>query len=59
MLAVDARKQARLARGAAAWLRARPSFRSHRARLDVIACLRSANGWHLEHWPGAFDAPGG
>jgi putative endonuclease len=54
--AVDARKQARLARGAAAWLREhRP--RTRRARLDVIACTWEAgSGWRLTHYENAFDA---
>ena len=56
--AVDERKQARLARGAAAWLREhRP--RARRARLDVIACtFETGRGWHLTHLEGAFDAGG-
>jgi putative endonuclease len=54
--AVDARKQARLARGAAAWLRgARRRYR--RVRFDVIACeLRGTRDWRLTHWENAFDA---
>lgn len=54
--AVDARKQARLARGASAWLRgARRRYR--RVRFDVIACeLRGPRDWRLTHWEGAFDA---
>jgi putative endonuclease len=54
--AVDARKQARLARGAAAWLREhRP--RARRARLDVIACRFEAGlGWRITHLEGAFEA---
>jgi putative endonuclease len=54
--AVDARKQARLSRGAAAWLREhRP--RARRARLDVIACTwERGSGWRLTHYEGAFDA---
>jgi putative endonuclease len=53
---VDARKQARLARGAAAWLREhRPHAR--RARFDVIACeWEHGHGWRLAHLEGAFDA---
>jgi putative endonuclease len=56
--AVDARKQARLARGAAAWLREhRP--RARRARFDVIACeWEDGRGWRLAHLEGAFDAGG-
>jgi putative endonuclease len=54
--AVDARKQARLARGAAAWLREhRPHAR--RARFDVIAWEWEPDaGWRLTHLEGAFDA---
>ena len=54
--AVDARKQARLARGAAAWLREhRP--RARRARFDVIACeWEAGSGWRLAHFESAFDA---
>jgi putative endonuclease len=58
--AVDARKQARLARGAAAWLRAHPGV-AHRMRFDVIACEPSAGpagGWRVHHIEGAFDANG-
>ncbi|HEY5658265.1 MAG TPA: YraN family protein [Myxococcota bacterium] len=54
--AVDARKQARLARGAAAWLRGAPRH-YRRARFDVIGCELDRDGrWHLTHWEGAFDA---
>jgi len=55
-LAVDARKQARLARGAAAWLRVhRP--RARRARFDVIACEPEPEGsWRITHIESAFDA---
>ena len=54
--AVDARKQARLARGAAAWLREqRP--RSRRARFDVIVCELDADGtWTVRHLEAAFEA---
>ena len=54
--AVDSRKQARLARGAAAWRREhRP--RARRARLDVIACTwDTAEGWRITHYENAFDA---
>ncbi len=56
--AVDARKQARIARAAAAWLREHPQ-RVRRARFDVITCERSAQGeWRLRHLEGAFDARG-
>jgi putative endonuclease len=53
--AVDPRKRARLVRGAAAWLAASPR-RYPRARFDVVACEVGAAGWHLRHWPAAFDA---
>lgn len=54
--AVDARKRARLTRGAAAWLRER-RLRFRRARFDVITCEPAPSGqWHLKHWEGAFDA---
>ncbi len=55
--AVDARKRARLVRGAAAWLREhRPRARS--VRFDVIACESAPgrDGFAIAHWPGAFDA---
>jgi putative endonuclease len=54
--AVDARKQVRLVRGAAAWLREhRGSVR--RVRFDVIVCEpRPGQAWHIRHLPGAFDA---
>jgi len=55
--AVDARKQARLARGAVAWLHAhgRPGLR---ARFDVIAVERdAAGGLALRHLRDAFEAP--
>lgn len=56
--AVDARKQARIARGAAAWLRA-ATRRYRRARFDVISCELDRDGrWRLTHWEGAFDAGG-
>jgi putative endonuclease len=55
---VDARKQARLARGAAAWLHERRP-RAARVRFDVIACeVDAAGGWRLQHWEGAFEAGG-
>ena len=54
--AIDARKRARLVRGAAAWLREH-RVRAGRVRFDVIAVERSADGaWTLRHLPGAFDA---
>ena len=63
---VDARKQARLRRGALAWLAAnrkgRQTFES--VRFDVITCLMEARNettasseearWSFEHWRGAF-----
>lgn len=55
--AVDARKRARLVRGAAAWLREhRPGHR--RVRFDVIACDAAdpRRGFRVRHWAGAFDA---
>lgn len=53
--AVDARKQARLARGASAWLREhRP--RARRARFDVITCEPQQGGWKLTHLESAFEA---
>jgi len=59
--AVDARKQARIARGAAAWLRAERAGAARgclRARFDVVACIAHADGSsQIVHWPGAFDAP--
>jgi len=57
--AVDARKQARLLRGGAAWLRAHPrcARRARRVRFDVVVCETGRDGrWHLRHWPDAFDA---
>jgi putative endonuclease len=56
--AVDARKQARLVRGAAAWLREhRPRVRS--IRFDVIVCEPGPDGGlELRHLEGAFDAGG-
>jgi putative endonuclease len=57
--AVDARKQARLARGAREWLRANPG-RAGRVRFDVIACQVENPGsrpaWRIHHIEGAFDA---
>jgi putative endonuclease len=54
--AVDARKRARLVRGAAAWLHARRR-RAARVRFDVIACeIDAAGGCRLRHFEGAFDA---
>jgi len=62
--AVDARKQARLVRAAAAWLHAHPGV-ARRARFDVVTCaLDEASGpgegrWTLRHLEGAFDANDG
>ena len=55
-LAVDAAKQARLARAASAWLRETHS-RARRVRFDVISCLAPHDGrgdWQIEHLEGAF-----
>jgi putative endonuclease len=57
--AVDARKQARLTRGAREWLRAHPG-RAGRVRFDVIACRTGADvrvsDWQIHHIEGAFEA---
>jgi len=54
--AVDRHKQARLVRGARAWLREAPR-RYRRVRFDVICCEPDgAENWTLTHWEGAFDA---
>ena len=54
--AVDARKRARLVRGAAAWLHDHPGA-ARRARFDVIVCEPDPKaGWLLRHLKGAFDA---
>jgi putative endonuclease len=53
--AVDARKRARLVRGAAAWLATQPR-RFERVRFDVVICEVQGASWQLHHWPGAFDA---
>ncbi len=53
--AVDARKRARLVRGAVAWLRENP-VRNVRARFDVIVCEADASGWRVRHLEAAFDA---
>ena len=55
--AVDAHKQARLIRGATAWLRNHRG-RVRRIRFDVITCRPDADGWQVRHWEGAFDANG-
>lgn len=53
--AVDERKQARLVRGARAWLAAHGGAGA-RARFDVIAVEPGPEGLAVRHWPGAFDA---
>jgi putative endonuclease len=49
--AVDAAKQARLARGAAAWLRERGAG-ARRARFDVVAWLVEETSGGPPHWQG-------
>lgn len=54
--AVDARKRARLVRGAGAWLatHGKPGWRP---RFDVIACeCGPAGDWTIRHLEAAFDA---
>jgi putative endonuclease len=52
--AVDARKRARIARGAAAWLRS-SGHRAARIRFDVVACEPAPRGeFRVTHWEGAF-----
>jgi putative endonuclease len=54
--AVDARKQARVVRGARAWLQAHAA-RARRVRFDVVACEVGDDGaWRVRHLEGAFDA---
>ncbi len=55
--AVDARKRARLVRGAAAWLHDQRRG-ARRIRFDVITCEPDSQGWRLRHLEGAFDAGG-
>ena len=61
--AVDDAKQARLVRGAVAWLRYHPQA-AERVRFDVIACQvagwgsRGRDHWQIDHLKGAFDASG-
>ncbi len=56
--AVDERKQARIARGAAAWLRENPC-RGARVRFDVIAVEPGPDGsLSVRHWRAAFEDPG-
>lgn len=54
--AVDARKRARLVRGAAAFIAgARP--RPRRVRFDVVCCELAADGaWQVRHLEAAFEA---
>jgi len=55
-LAVDAAKQRRLVRAAAAWL-SEHRGRARQVRFDVVTCRPHASGdWRIEYWPGAFDA---
>jgi putative endonuclease len=60
-LAVDAAKQSRIVRGAAAWLQNHRG-RAVRVRFDVIAWQVQASGqfpgsrWRVRHIEGAFDA---
>ncbi len=55
---VDARKRARLVRGAAAWLREHPANAAS-VLFDVIVCeIDAQKGWRLLHLEGAFDAGG-
>ena len=55
--AVDARKQARLVRGARAWLREARPRGIRRVRFDVVTCVHAGDGrWTVRHWEGAFDA---
>jgi putative endonuclease len=54
--AVDARKQARIARGAVAWLHAN-GYRARRIRFDVVTCEPEPRGsFRVTHWESAFDA---
>jgi putative endonuclease len=53
--AVDARKRARLVRGAAAWLREQ-AYRPRRTRFDVVTCEPTASGWCLRQIEAAFEA---
>ena len=59
--AVDGAKQARLVRGAVAWLRDHPQA-AEQLRFDVIACQVAHRGsrerWQIDHLKGAFDASG-
>jgi putative endonuclease len=55
--AVDARKRARLVRGAAAWLHDNPQ-RRRSVRFDVIVCEwePATQEWSVRHLAAAFDA---
>src|SRR5690606_20556743 len=54
--AVDARKRARLVRGASAWL-ATHGGRGWQVRFDVVTCEAEPNGtWRVRHLENAFDA---
>jgi len=53
--AVDARKRARLVRGAAAWLREHGRHFCS-VRFDVIACEASDEHWRIRHVEAAFYA---
>ena len=54
--AVDARKRARLVRGATAWLR-ETGFRARRVRFDVVVCEPGPRGaLEARHIEDAFDA---
>ncbi len=53
---VDARKRARLVRGAGAWLREH-AVRARAVRFDVVVCEPDGRGaWSVRHLEGAFDA---
>ncbi len=51
--AVDARKQARLRRGASAWLRERRA-RTRGIRFDVVCFVVRGDDWVCTHYEGAF-----
>ncbi len=56
--AVDARKQARIVRGATAWLR-QQRRRPRRARFDVVTCEPApGGGFAIRQIRSAFDASG-
>lgn len=60
--AVDARKQARLRRGALAWMGEHRRGGHGRMRFDVVAVSPDEDGsdgdWLVHHLPGAFDGGG-